>query len=159
MTNLVEIVRARVCGKCIAKRCKKGDCRVSLKDVPKQHLIIDFDKPGSPLGKAEKRCDYLFVASESTDRNWLVPLELKKSSVDAKEVVKQLKAGADIAKKFVPSNIKVNFRPVVAHRGMHKAEREEIKKERNKIRFRNLKEPVRLINCGDKLKNKLSMTG
>jgi len=126
VTNLVEIVRSKIKGQCVAKRCKKDGCSVSLKCAPKQHLIIDFDKLGSPLGQADKRCDYLFVANESASRSWLVPLELKKSRADAKEVVKQLKAGADIAKKLVPSNIEINFRPIVAHRGIRKAEREEL---------------------------------
>ncbi len=85
-----------------------------------------------------------------------MPLELKKSRADAKEVVKQLKAGADIAKKLVPSNIEINFRPIVAHRGIRKAEREELKKPRNRIRFRDFRESVRLINCGDKLSKGLS---
>ncbi len=156
MTDLVEIVRGKIKEECIANGCKKDGCNVSLKCAPRQRLIIDFDKPGSPLGQADKRCDYLFVANESTSRNWLVPLELKKGKVDAKKVIKQLKAGADIAQKLVPSNIEVNFRPVVAHRGIRKAEREELKKPRNKIRFRDFGESVRLINCGDKLNKELS---
>lgn len=156
MTDLVEIVRSKIKEKCIAKRCKKDGCSVSLKCVPKQHLIIDFDKPGSPLGQGDKRCDYLFVANEPTNRAWLAPLELKKSKVDAKEVVEQLKAGADIAKKLVPGNVEVNFRPIVVHRGIRKAERDKLKKESSKIRFRDLKESVRLINCGGKLNKELS---
>lgn len=156
MTNLVEIVRSKIKEKCIANRCKKDGCSVSLKCAPRQRLIIDFDKPGSPLGQADKRCDYLFVANESTSWSWLVPLELKKSKVDAKEVIEQLKAGADISQKLVPRHIEVNFRPIVAHRGIRKAERDELKKPRNRIRFRNLREYVRLINCGDKLNKELS---
>ena len=156
MTDLVEAVREKVKDSCISKRCKKDGCGISLKSVPKQRLIIDFDKPGSPLGQADKRCDYLLVANGSADRNWLVPLELKKGRVDAKQVVKQLKAGVNIAQKLIPSDIKVDLRPVVAHRGIDKAEREELKKQRSKVSFRNLRESVRLINCGDELNKKLS---
>ena len=156
MTDLVEIVRNRVKNGCIAKRCKKDGCSVSLKCVPKQHLIIDFDKPGSPFSQTEKRCDYLFVAKEPAGLNWLVLLELKKNKVDAKEVVEQLRAGVDKTHKFVPGNIKFKFRPVVAHRGIHKAEMDELRKPKNKISFLNYRESVRLIDCGDKLNKELS---
>ena len=43
-------------------RLRKEGCKVSLNDAPEPRLIVDFDKPGSPLGQNQTRCDYLFVA-------------------------------------------------------------------------------------------------
>ena len=52
----------RISGDYLVASMSKDNCDVGLKDVPERHLIIDFDKPGSPLGTREICCDYLFVA-------------------------------------------------------------------------------------------------
>ena len=146
MTGLVEAVRKNVDESCVAIRIEKDGCMISLNGAPKPRLIIDFDKPGSPLMQVQKRCDYLFVAEAPDNPGWVVPLELKSGSVDASEVVKQLQAGASTAEKLVPDKMAVKFRPVAAFRGgIHKAERNKLKS--NQVRFRQCSESVRLINC------------
>lgn len=58
MTGLLETVRTKTDDKCLELgKCEKDGCGVSLKDVPKSRLVIDFDKPGSPLGEDQSRCD------------------------------------------------------------------------------------------------------
>ena len=151
MTGVVETVRGKVENTCvISGRLKKEGCSVSLKDAPQPRLIIDFDKPGSPLGKNQTRCDYLFVAEVSSKPGWVVPIELKKGRLDASKAVEQLRAGASAAEQLVPNTVTVNFRPVVASGG-NKAERAELRAERNRVRFHGTAQPVRLIKCGDKL--------
>ena len=153
MTGMVETVRGKVESTCvISKGLRKEGCSVSLKDAPKPRLIIDLDKPGSPLGKNQTRCDYLFVADAQGNRGWVVPIELKKGRLDASKAVEQLKAGASVAEQLVPDTLTVNFRPAVASGG-NKAERAELRAERNIVRFRGSVEYVRLLKCGDKLIN------
>ena len=153
MTGVVGTVRKKVNCTCIENRgIKKKGCSVSLKDAPKPRLIIDFDKPGSPLGKNQKRCDYLLVAEVLTKPDWVAPLELKHGEMDASEAVGQLKAGARAAEQLVPNTMSVNFRPVVAFGGgIDKAERNALRNKRNRVWFHGMAESVRLIKCGEKL--------
>lgn len=151
MTNLVDTVRGMVKKTClISGRLKKEGCSVSLKDAPRRRLIVDFDKPGSPLGASETRCDYLFVADKHGSTGWVLTIELKRGRLDASEAVEQLRAGARVAEQLVPRPIKVNFRPVAASGG-NKAERAELRNRRNMIRFHGQAEYVRLLKCGDRL--------
>ena len=153
MTGVVEMVRSMVENTCvISKGLRKEGCTVSLKDVPQSRLIIDFDKPGSPLGKNQARCDYLCVAEVAGKPGWVVPLELKRGGIDASKVVRQLNAGARAAKRLVPNTMKVNFRPVVAYGGgIHTAERNALRANHNKVQFHGTAEPVRLIKCRGQL--------
>lgn len=152
MTGLVnavcKVVHKKFSGKCLTKTCSRPGCGVSLKDAPSPRLIIDFDKPGSPLGQRDTRCDFLFGAEDNDESGWVAPLELKSGRVDASEVLKQLRAGARVAEEIVPQNAKVNFRPVLAYKGIPKAERTALK---SKVRFRNQTEALRLIKCGSRL--------
>ena len=145
MTELLDVVRANVSPDCLTQRCRRPGCGISLQDAPEPRLIIDFDKPGSPLGQSETRCDFLFIAEESNIPGWVAPLELKGGRVDISEAIEQLQAGASAAKELIPQNAMVNFRPVVACKGIPKAERTALK---SKVRFRNQTEALRLIKCG-----------
>ncbi len=81
MMGLVEAVNAALDKNCtVSGKLKKKGCAVSLEGAPEPRLIVDFDKPGSPLGKSETRCDYLFVANGERCAGWIAPLELKKAA-------------------------------------------------------------------------------
>ena len=151
MSGLIDAVRAKVSPKCLAGRCRKDGCRVSLENAPQPRLIIDFDKPGSPLGRQDTRCDYLFIAEGRNGSGWVAPLELKRGRLDAGEVVKQIQAGARAAEGLVPRSEPIKFRPVAASRGKHKAERDNLKKKNSWIRFHGRAEPIRLMSCGASL--------
>ncbi len=154
MTGLVKKVRSKIDQRCLVMNMRKSGCKVSMKNAPISKLIIDFDKPGSPLGKHQRRCDYLFVSDgKNNNPNWIVPLELKRSNFDAHSVVEQLKAGAGAGagEYLVPQNTIIKFRPVVVSNNAHKAERTKLKKQCNQIRFHNHAEYVRLISCGKPL--------
>ena len=128
---------------------------MSLAGAPEPRLIVDFDKPGSPLGSDSTRCDYLFVAEGSGGSGWVAPLELKKGRLRAGEVVRQLQAGARAAECLVPSGTPVAFRPVAVSGNVPKAERDRLKDKSSRIRFRECDEPVRWIRCGDSLVQEL----
>ena len=153
MTGLVETVRGKVENTCVRSgRLRREGCTVSLQGAPQLRLVIDFDKPGSPLERQQTRCDYLFVAEVPAKSGWLAPLELKRGKLDASEVVGQLRAGARAAEQLVPDTMPVNFRPIAAFGGgITKSERNELRANRNKVRFHGTAESVRLIKCGGKL--------
>ena len=153
MGGSVETIRGKVEDTCVhSGRLRKEGCTVSLQDAPQPRLIIDYDKPGSPLEGQEKRCDYLLVAGVNDKPIWVAPLELKRGALDTSKVVGQLRAGADAAEKLVPDTMPVNFRPITAcGGGITKAERNALRDKRNKVPFHGTAEFVRLIKCGGKL--------
>ena len=150
MTGLVKAVRGKVDDACVTSgHLQKEGCAVKLRDAPFTRLIIDFDKPGSPLGQDQKRCDYLFVAEVTGKPGLVVPLELMRGKVEARKVVEQLQAGACAAERLVPSSLKISFHPVLAFGGgLHKSERTAMKR---KVVFHGYSKPIFLIRCGDQL--------
>lgn len=150
--RLVESVRRRIDQECLTSRIRKGSCTVSLRDAPRERLIVDFDKSGAPVGRKGRRCDYLFVADGAPDEvGWVAPLELKKGALRASEVVGQLRAGAEAAERLIPGDILPMFRPVAAYGSLHKLERAALRERRNLIAFQGRMEAVRLVKCRERL--------
>ncbi len=147
--GLVEKIRERIAPTCIHDgRIAREGCGLPLKDAPNVRLVIDCDKPGSPLDANQKRCDYLFIAEVPGKPNWIAPLELKKRNLDASKVVDQLRAGERAIEELIGDKVEVDFRPAAVSLGIDKAQRNALKKHRHYVRFRNRNEPVRLIKCG-----------
>ena len=156
MSGLVQRVRAKVDDRCIVGRIRKRDCRVNLDGAPDPRLIVDFDRPGSPLGSSDQRCDYLFIADAAYNHGWVVPLELKRGQFNASKITGQLQAGAQAAERIVPRNIAVRFRPIAVHRGdTTKQERNRLKRKPILVRFRGKNVPLRRMKCGQKLADHL----
>lgn len=150
--GLVESVRGRIDPECLVSRMRKEGCAVSLKDAPRERLIVDFDKRGAPVRGDGSSCDYLFVADGAQgEAGWVAPLELKRGALRASEVVRQLRAGAEAAERLVPDGILPTFRPIAAYGSLHKLERTALRDNRNKVAFRGCLEAVRLMKCGDTL--------
>ena len=157
MTLLPDLVREKITDlRCLTKgKIKKEGCAVKLTNIPPQRLIIDLDKPGSPLGSDKKRCDYLLVTTDGQIGDLVAVLELKRGGLDTKEAVSQLKAGARAAEKLVPKVRAIRFRPVAASGSVRKHDRVELKKPGNQIAFHGRREAVRLLSCGGFLTNVL----
>ena len=155
MTTLVDQVRGKLDDHCIVQRMKKQGCKVSLEGAPQPRLIVDFDKPGSPLPACSTRCDYLLVAECERARGWVAVLELKRGQLRPSQVVGQLQAGAYAAERIVPRDFvspseTFRFRPVAVAKSVPKYARVQLKKADN-IRFHGHREPVRLMSCGGTL--------
>ena len=156
MSGLVARARANVDGRCIATRIRKEGCSVSLNGVPSDRLIVDLDKPGSPLGQADAHCDYVFVAEDGAGACWMAPLELTTGPVDASKFVQQLRAGASAAEQLVPKNAAARFRPIAVYGGgSHIAERRKLQRRDSQVSFHGMREPVRLMKCGMRLADRL----
>lgn len=152
MTGLLKTVCAALDQRCLVNgTLNKSKCKIPMQGVPSPHLVVDFDKPKSPLGPSQARCDYLFVAEGSGGPGWVVPLELQLGSLDASKVVRQLQAGATAAEEFIPSGERVKFRPCAACKSRHRAEIQRLKRKSSRIGFHGHSEAVRLMTCGEPL--------
>ena len=151
MTGVLESVGSALDPRCFVHiGLSKGGCRVVMTGAPSPRLVVDFDKPGSPLADDQTRCDYLLIAESPSDPSWVAPLELKRGQLHAEQVVRQLQAGASAAESIVPHEEAVRFRPVSVSGNVSKHERESLKRA-SAIRFHEHREPVRLLSCGDRL--------
>ena len=156
MTGLVASVRGKIDPECLASgKLIKDGCRISMKGVPIQHLVINFDDKAWQKRQDQTSCDYLFFADCDEGSDWVVPLELKRGHLPAGKVISQLQAGARFAENIVPSNKQVRFRPIAAFNGISKADRNKLKIKNSRIRFHGHTESVRLIKCGAELKDVL----
>ena len=71
---LVKAVRRELSSRCLVSGgLNKKGCKVLLRGTPRSYAVVDFDKPGSPLGPEDSRCDYLYVADGKDDTGWVVP--------------------------------------------------------------------------------------
>ena len=154
MTSLIEEVAPNVDARCIVRRgLSKEGCTVVMTGLPQERLVIDFDKPGSPLQQDSTRCDYLCIAEADNGDDWIVPLELKKGGFNAKTITQQLQAGANVADKLVTTTASFRFRAVAFSGNVRKAERLSLKRQR--VQFRGRREEIRRTRCGNKLASML----
>jgi hypothetical protein len=112
---------------------------------------LDLDHPDAPARPGGGRCDFLLVAENHKNSNWVAPIECKKGALNASKVVRQLRDGAAVAEDVVPSERDFEFRPIAAVGSVPKSERLELRKPGNLIECRGKREGVRLIKCGDQL--------
>ena len=154
MTGLVEEVAPNVDARCIVKRgLSKEGCAVVMTGMPQERLVIDFDKPGSPLQQDATRCDYLCIAEADNGDDWIVPLEVKRGGFKATVVAQQLQAGANVADQLVATAASFRFRAVAFSGNVRKAERLSLK--RQSVQFRGRREEIRRTRCGDRLASML----
>ena len=147
MEGVVDAARKKVNSKCVKQAMRESGCSVSLKDVPRKRLIVGCNCP-SLFKPDETHCDYLFFADVPGRESCVTPVELKRGGVRPSEVIAQLQAGARAAEKIIPQNSKIHFLPVLASGELSKKQRLELRKSRNKIRFRNTSVLVSRIRCG-----------
>ena len=152
MTALLKDVERRIGEDCLVKGgLKKDGCKVAMTGAPAPRLVVDFDKPGSPLAADVTRCDYLVIAEGEGAHGWVAVLELKRGKLHEEQVVRQLQAGASAAENLVPRDAALRFRPIVASGSRHRHEYTRIKNKSIRIRFHGHREPVRIISCGERL--------
>ena len=138
----------------IVRRVKKQGCSVSLRNLPRTHIMIDLDKGGLPIDVNRRICDYLMFAEERK-RAIVAVIELKKGKLRTSKVVDQLRGGASLAEKYLSPKERVRFRAIAVTGRVHKIQNEELKDRKNFVRFRQSVAPVRLIACGSELSREL----
>ena len=149
MNRLVAFTRLAVPASCQARRCSRDGCSISMNGIIGERIIVDMDCKELDIPKCRKRCDFIFIGKG----NWVAPIELKRGSLEASEVIEQLKTGAAIAeRKFVPDQAKVKFRPLVAYGGkIHKSQYLALQKSQSLIKFNGGNYEAKPIRCGSPL--------
>lgn len=153
MSKPVQSVQEEVPEKCQAKRCNKKGCTVSMAGIKGQRIIIDLDCKDLKLPPNQTKCDYIFLGAKErdADKDWVVPMELKKGELDISKVAKQLQGGADVADQIIPHKANTNFIPVVASGHFSKHERDQLRNRSNNVRFRGRSVIVQRIRGGTSL--------
>lgn len=152
MTEFLETIKGKLSKDCLVKGgLKKDGCKVVMTDMPQPRLVVDLDKPGSPLEIDEKRCDYFLFAEDKHECRWVVVLELKHGKLRLNKAVRQLRAGASAAESLIPQDEEFRFRPVAATGSVRKDQRRQLKNNSNMIELHGKKEPIRLMACGERL--------
>lgn len=157
-TTVVDTVRDNTDPGCHATRCRDGSCSLSLQGTPEPKILISLEHSAAPIDPNRPHCDYLFVGG--TDRfggPWVTPIEMTASAARVAKFLPQLRAGAQIADRLLPSGVRVRFRPVAAYGGeLRRIERDNFLKPANHVRFRGKTTPVKLVRCGSPLTKALN---
>lgn len=130
---------------------KRQGCKVNLTGVPDNRIIIDFDKPGSPIPSDTIRCDYLVILL-SVNSYLAIPLELKSEKLLTTHAVKQLQAGTDFVDQMASSGseYEIKIMPVAVFGKISKQQRIEMK-SKGKVRYRGKYVQVRVMKCNTRL--------
>lgn len=144
--TIVEAVRARTDPLCQTSVCCDSGCCMSMQGVPEPYVLINLEHetaprhPGHSRHRNHPHCDFLLVAGNDDENGgpWVAPIELTTGNKDGDILLRQLRAGADIADEILPPNIAFRFKPVFAHDGrLHRyVINEVITKESNYIECR-----------------------
>lgn len=151
MSAFVDAVRNRIPEECQRKKCRGSGCELGLAGLAAERVLISMDCKALGIPEDTTKCDFLFVG----EGTWVVPIELKRGSMEAAQVARQLRAGAVFAEKHLaaldPAQQTIRFRPVAASRGMHRSQREALRRPENQVRFRNVRYEILPASCGDSL--------
>ena len=165
MGSVVAAVKSQVDQACLLvdkKQLKSGECYLLITGAPKPHLVINFDKPESPLGANDEKPDFLFLSDKGgKDKKGqgglglLVPIELSAGrSKSAQHIKNQLQAGVDWSQKVIPEQSQLQLIPIYCG-PIDNLEKAEIKKAQFRVVFRGQKETALLRRCGSKLTDAL----
>ena len=119
MRRVIRALRRNtaLCNCCVHEISKKT-CKIKLTGV-RPYILIDMDHKEAPVEPGSKKCDYLLVGLvQSSNLEWVVPLELKGGALDTDSFY-QLEAGAKIAESLTTQfNFSdFEFLPIVAFGG------------------------------------------
>ena len=154
--TIVEIVRAKTEPLCQTECCNDSGCCMSLQGIPEPYVLINLEHNAAPRHRNHSRhnnhphCDFLLVAGEDDNGGpWVAPIELTTGNKDGKLLLRQLRAGADIANDLLPPNASFRFKPILAHDGrLHQyVITNVIYLESSYIQLRDASESIELTRC------------
>lgn len=147
--SAIDHLRQRLPAECFTDRCNRDGCSVSLANAPSPNVVVDMDSDSLGISN-DTRCDYLFL-SEAESETRVVPIEMKRGALKATHVVAQLQAGADFADEKLPHLATFKLVPVLAHKGLPKAERDRLRSKSRVVTFRSRKALAMVIRCGGRI--------
>lgn len=162
--TIVEAVKANTNQNCHTDLCSDSGCCMSMQGIPKPYVLLNLEHDDAPRHRDHSRhhnhphCDYLLIAGADGDGGpWVAPIELTTGNKDGEILLRQLRAGADIADQLLPPDATFRFKPIFAHDGrLHRYVIDEvIYRESNYILFRGESEPIELTRCREALADAL----
>lgn len=155
MNHFVNAVRDNVSAKCCTSRLRRGRCRIPIPDCMEPYCLVDMDHSEAPVMGNGSRCDFLFFGNgdlfSEDDKNLVVPLEFKRRNPKAKDVLKQLQAGSQVAESLLPKDVTgIKFQPVVVYEAQMNRYQVRVFR-REKVRFREMASFAKLLKCGSSL--------
>ena len=118
-----------------------------MNGAPVPYVLIDLDCPTLSIARNSSRCDFVFLSDSG---NWVVPLELKRGSLRASEVLSQLRGGARFIEQTVSPTGQTRFLPIAVIGGkVHASERRKLREKNFQVHFRGKSVNIELLRCGD----------
>lgn len=157
--TIVEYVKMNTNLPCQTDTCSDSGCCMSMQGVPEPYVLISLEHDDAPRHRDHSRhrnhphCDYLLIAGDDENGGpWVAPIELTTGNKDSDTLLRQLRAGADIADQLLPPDITFRFKPIFAHDGrLHRYVFEVISRESNYIQLRGESEQIELTRCREVL--------
>ena len=162
--TIVESVKANTNPLCQTDICSDSGCCMSIQGVPEPYVLLNLEHDAAPRHRDHSRhrnhphCDYLLIAGDDDNGGpWVAPIELTTGNKNGDILLRQLRAGADIADQLLPPDVIFRFRPIFAHDGrLHRYVIDEvIYRESNYIQLRGESEPIELTRCREALADAL----
>ena len=149
MSEVLSEIRERFKEESLINSCGDRRCRVDMTDIPRERIVINVDSAFSADRITGKRCDQVLVYGDAAKHRLVVALiELKSGTFKATDVSEQLQGSINLFAGLIPQVLEVTYVPVLFYgRGISKLQRRDL--NRNPVRFRNQKFPIRLKKCGE----------
>ena len=156
---IVNTVKQSADSRCHATSCSDSGCSLQMQGVPQPFVLVGLEHQHSPANKTQSHCDYLFVGGvDGKDGGpWLAPVELTTGKKKPSDLLDQLRGGASIAAKLLPTAAQVRFLPIFAHNGgFHRNDINVLRANTSKVRLGNVNRSVALVRCGTRLADALT---
>ena len=162
--SIVEHVKARTSSLCQTAYCYDSGCCLTVEGIPEPYVLINLEHDDAPRHRYHSRhrnhphCDFLLVAGDDEGSGpWVAPIELTTGNKNDELLLRQLRAGADIADDLLPSGVSFRFRPIFAHDGrLHPyVINEVLRRQSSSIQLRSESGLVELTRCRGTLADSL----
>ena len=149
MSEVLSEIRKRIGEGNLMRSCGDRRCRVDMTGVPRERIVVNVDTAFLANQSASKRCDRILIYGDTVKNRLVVALiELKSGTFRATDVSEQLQGSVDLFAGLIPQVLEVTYVPILFYgKGISKLQRRDL--NRNPVRFRNQKFPIRLKKCGE----------
>ena len=153
--ELLDCIRKAVREESLCTLRPRAGCRVYMTDVPSPRVVVDVDLAFPAHERKGQQCDYILFFFDAVQNLVVVPMELKRGSIDLSEAEGQLQGGADFAASLVPmtKDLRTICRPLLFHGGrVHLGKQKKRRKNRHKavtVRFQGKVFEIKTAHCGE----------